>query len=323
MVSIKDIAEKANVSISTVSYALNGSPKITEETRNKILKIAKELNYVPNAAARTLKKSKTNIIGAFVTDYSGQFFGPLLLGIKNTLSTAGYDLVVCTGKESRRFLPEGIIDGAIVLDATYPTDEILKYAERGHKLVLLDREINHENINSVLLDNETGAELAVQELLNIGLKHIVILSGPENSYDSISRLNTARKILEQYPEIQTTVINGDFDKESGAKAGEKIIENYSEPVGVFCLNDEMAIGMYNFLEKTDYEIGRHIYIIGFDNIELAGYIRPRLTTINYSRENWGALAADAMIQLLNNEKVKFDKIPVELIRGESTTISKE
>ncbi|HLU21204.1 MAG TPA: LacI family DNA-binding transcriptional regulator, partial [Bacillaceae bacterium] len=111
MVSIKDIAKQAGVAISTVSYALNGSPKVTEETRAKILAVAKELNYVPNAAARTLKKRKTKIIGAFLTDYGGSFFGELLRGMRKTLNEKGYDLIVCTGKESHRFLPEGIIDG--------------------------------------------------------------------------------------------------------------------------------------------------------------------------------------------------------------------
>lgn len=317
MVSIKDIAKKANVSISTVSYALNGSSKVTEETREKILKIAKELNYVPNAAARTLKKRSTKIIGAFLSDYSGPFFGQLLLGMRRTLNNAGYDLVVCTGKESHRFLPERIIDGAIILDATFQDEDVINNADRGHKLVVLDREIEHPNIERVLLDNKTGAELAIQYLLDKGHKDIYVVTGSKDSYDSIQRLKAVKNIMKNFPEVHFSTIQGDFDKASGEQAAKKILENYTNPVAVFCFNDEMAIGMYNYIEKTNFIIGEHIHIIGFDNIEVSHYLRPRLTTIHYSKEEWGSKAAEQMLKLIHGQKSKSQTISVNLLEGDS------
>src|SRR6478736_6345344 len=106
VVSIKDIAKQAGVSISTVSYALNGSNKVTDETSSKILAIAKELNYVPNAAARTLKKRESKILGVFLTDFRGDVYGDLLSGMKAVCNAQGYDLIVCSGKQSHRMLPE-------------------------------------------------------------------------------------------------------------------------------------------------------------------------------------------------------------------------
>ena len=179
MVSIKDVAKQAGVSISTVSYALNGSTKVTEETTARILTIAKELNYIPNAAARTLKKRETKIIGVFLTDYSGAFYGQLQQGMQETLGRNGYELIVCSGKKTHRFLPEGMIDGAIILDHTFSSEELISFADRGHKIVVLDRELNHPNINLVLLDNKAGARLAIDQLVDKGHRKIFIVTGPK------------------------------------------------------------------------------------------------------------------------------------------------
>jgi LacI family transcriptional regulator len=317
VVSIKDIAKKAGVSISTVSYALNGNPKVTEETAAKILAIANELNYIPNAAARSLKKQETKIIGAFLTNYGGAFYGQLLQGMQEALSLKGYELIVCSGRESHRFLPERMIDGAIVLDVTFSSEELMNYASRGHKLVVMDRELDHPNINQVLLDNRAGATLAIDYLVDKGHRKLYVVTGPNCSYDSNQRLLAARQALKRYGHIQYVEIEGNFNKSAGERAAEQIVKEYTEPVAVFCLNDEMAIGMYNFLAKTNLQVGEHIHIIGFDNIEVAQYIRPRLASIDYSEQKWGALAAEHLLKLLVDETVENERIYVTLIEGNS------
>ncbi|WP_316570857.1 LacI family DNA-binding transcriptional regulator [Neobacillus sp. YIM B06451] len=319
MVSIKDIAKRAGVSISTVSYALNGSTKVTEETRARIMALAEELDYIPNAAARNLKKQETKIIGAYLTDYSGAFYGHLLHGMREKLSKSGYELIVCTGTQSHRFLPERMIDGAIILDASFQDAELLSYAERGHKLVVLDRELMHDNIRQVLLDNQAGAGIAVHTLLDAGLDKLYFVTGPKESYDSTRRLEAARAAVKDNPNVAYTEIQGHFDKESGMAAAEKITKEYSGPVGVFCFNDEMAIGMFNFLSNTEFIIGKDIHIIGFDNIEISHYIDPRLTTIAYSKKKWGAMAAGALLDLIKGESEPNGpmKIQVSLLEGRS------
>jgi LacI family transcriptional regulator len=317
VVSIKDIAKKAGVSISTVSYALNGSPKVTEETSAKILAIADELNYVPNASARNLKRKQTKVIGVFLTDFSGLFYGQLLEGMSESLNRHGYDFIVCSGKQSHRFLPERMIDGAIILDSTFSSEELVNHAERGHKLVVLDRELKHKNINYVLLDNKAGATLAIDHLIEKRHKKIYILTGPKDSYDSNQRLKAARQELARYPHIEHIEIAGDFNKESGEMAAKEIIAEYTQPTAVFCLNDEMAIGIYNYLANTEFEVGKHIHIIGFDNIELAHYTNPKLATIDYSKHKWGALSSDLLLKMINQEPVQNERIYVSLIDGPS------
>ncbi|XJZ27753.1 LacI family DNA-binding transcriptional regulator [Bacillota bacterium Lsc_1132] len=317
MVSIKDIAKKAGVSISTVSYALNGNPKVTEETAAKILAIANELNYIPNAAARSLKKQETKIIGVFLTNYGGAFYGQLLQGMQEALSQKGYELIVCSGRESHRFLPERMIDGAIVLDVTFSSEELLNYANRGHKLVVMDRELDHPNIKQVLLDNKAGATLAIDYLVEKGHQKLYVVTGPNSSYDSNQRLQAARQAVKRYEHIQYIEIEGNFIKPAGERAAEQIVREYTEPAAVFCLNDEMAIGMYNYLGKTNHRVGEHIHIIGFDNIEVAQYIQPRLATIDYSEQKWGAMAAENLLKLLVDESVENERIYVTLIEGDS------
>ncbi|MFG6494954.1 LacI family DNA-binding transcriptional regulator [Fictibacillus sp. UD] len=317
MVSIKDIAKKAGVSISTVSYALNGSPKVTKETSARILAIAKELNYIPSAAARSLKKRETKIIGIYLTDYSGAFYGQLLQGMMETLSENGYELIVCSGKESHRFLPERMIDGAIILDATYKTEELLSHAERGHKLVVMDRRMDHPNISQVLLDNKAGATLAIDYLAEKGHQKIYVVKGPDVSFDAMQRLEAVQKAVQRYSHIEYIELHGDFNKSSGEDAAKQIHQDFSEPVGVFCLNDEMAIGMYNYFSRTNLRVGVDVHIIGFDNIEVSQYIQPRLATINYSKHKWGALASELLLNLIKKQKNEHERINVSLIEGDS------
>ncbi|PLR99080.1 LacI family DNA-binding transcriptional regulator [Bacillus sp. T33-2] len=317
MANIKDIAKKAGVSISTVSYALNGSSKVTPETSAKILAIAKELNYTPIAAARNLKKRETKIIGVFFSEYTGAFYGQLLQGMRETLSQKGYDLIVCSGSQSHRFIPERMIDGAIILDETFSSEEIMRFADLGHKLVVLDREINHPNITKVLLDNKNGSESAIQYFDKQNFTEVYILSGPDGSYDSNQRLSAVRETVKHKQNMTIIEMDGDFTKSSGEEAARQLAREYSAPVAVFCLNDEMAIGMYNYLAKTNYRVGDHFHIIGFDNIEVSHYLQPRLTTIDYSKENWGALASEQLINLISNQPVENKQIPVTLLEGES------
>lgn len=321
MVSIKDIAKKANVSISTVSYALNGSDKVTDETSARILNIARELNYVPNASARNLKKRETKILGVFLTDFRGGVYGDLQHGMKEVSNVLGYDLVVCSGKQSHRMLPERMIDGAVILDHAFQSEELLQYADLGHKIVVLDRELEHPNIIQVLLDNKAGATLAMDCLLEKGHRKIYVVTGPEDSYDSIQRMKGVRLTAERAG-IGIIEIAGNFKKSGGVQAAERIISEFSEPAAVFCLNDEMAVGLYNRLSGTGLCIGEDIHVIGFDNIEVSQYLSPRLTTIEYSKQRWGELASQQLVKLISGEQVEHEKVYVKLIEGQSVGVAK-
>jgi len=318
MAGIRDIARITGRSISTVSLALKGSHKVTEETKEEILKVAKELGYTPNLVAQSMRSGQTRIIGVYLGDYSGPVYGPLLKGMRESLSEKKYDLIACAGKQSRRLLLEKMLDGALILDASFSDEDILSSAELGHKIVLLDRPLIHENISTLLLDNAKGAKLAVENLVKHQVKKVFVVTGPKDSYDSQERLNAATRSLEAHPNLNVAYLLGDFTKESGVEAANQIFQDFNGPIAIFCLNDEMAVGVYNYLKETDYQIGKDVFIVGFDNIELASYIEPRLTTINYSTFEWGKLATDSLLNLLEGNPASHEILEVELIEGQSS-----
>lgn len=136
-------------------------------------------------------------------------------------------------------------------------------------------------------------------------------------FDSRQRLQAVKQTIDRNPDMQYIEIEGDFNKSAGALAGLQIAQEYSGPAAVFCLNDEMAIGMYDYLMTTDIRIGEHIHLIGFDNIELSQYTQPRLATIDYSKQKWGILASEQLLKLIAGDDVEHERIYVTLVKGKS------
>ena len=214
-------------------------------------------------------------------------------------------------------LPERMIDGAVILDHAFSSEELLGYADRNHKIVVLDRELEHKNINQVLLDNKAGATLAMEHLIERGHKKIYVVTGPPGSYDSNQRLKAVKQAADRARDVECIEIEGDFKKSGGQKAAQQILSEFKEPAAVFCLNDEMAIGLCNVLADSPLTVGKDIHLIGFDNIELSRYIQPRLATIDYSKRKWGSLAAEQLIKLIAGEDVENERIYVTLVEGDS------
>ena len=298
MVGIKDIAKAAGVSISTVSYALNGSPKVTEATRAKI-------------------------IAVYLADYGGSFYGELLEGIKKGLAHYNYDMIVCSGQKSHLFLPERMVDGGIILDWTFSTEEIIQFANRGHSLVVLDREISCPNVRKVLLDNKGGATLAMEKIIASDPNKVYLVTGPEEAFDSRQRLEASERELARYG-VEYEVIPSAFTEESGYAAAEIIHSKMTgPPVTIFSFNDEMAVGIYKYFRNKDRKIGTDISLIGFDNIEIGSFLNPSLATISYSKHRWGMVAAEKVVQLINNEEAENESIITSFVEGKSFISNKK
>jgi LacI family transcriptional regulator len=159
--------------------------------------------------------------------------------------------------------------------------------------------------------------LAIDYLAEKGHKKVYVVKGPEESFDARQRLEAVQKAVQRYSYIEYIELGGDFNKPSGEAAAKIIHEGFSEPVGVFCLNDEMAIGMFDYFSRTKLTIGEDVHVIGFDNIETAQYIQPRLATINYSKYKWGALASELLLKLIKNQEVNHERINVSFVEGNS------
>ncbi|MEA4899830.1 MAG: LacI family DNA-binding transcriptional regulator [Eubacteriales bacterium] len=317
MTTIKDIAQRANVSISTVSYALNGNPLVSAETSSRILSIAKEMNYMPNAAARFLKTRKTQIVGVFLASFSGSFYDKLLRGMQEVFVPAKYSVIICSGPQSQRLLTQRMLDGAAILDRHFSDKSLNMLAAHKQPIVVLDRESHHDTTAQVLLDNVGGATQAMDYCYGRGFRRFYIVTGPTGTYDSDMRLAAVQAFLRAHPDVTGHILPGAFDKASGARAAEHIISHGVENAVSFCFNDEMAVGMYNYLQQTTFEIGKDVHIMGFDNIELSQYLSPRLTTINYSLEDWGRRSAQALLNLMQGNPCAPQVIHTSIFEGQS------
>lgn len=321
MHTIKDVARLASVAISTASYALNDTGKVSEKTKEKVLKAAKELGYRPNGVARDLKSNKkTNVICVFVGDLGGPFFSEVIKGIQDVALNNNYNLIACNHNMAQKFLSERRVDGAIILSAFISDKLILRVAGPQFPIVVMDRKLEGEYIYNVLLDNVQGAYRATKHLIELGNKKIAYFSGAPSSYDNVKRFEGYKKALAESGIIfdHNLVVQGQFTEEGGYEATNLLLLNTqlnnNAIDAIFCGNDEMAIGAIRALNEKGIRIPEDISIVGYDDIRLASYIQPPLTTISHHKYGWGAMAANLVLEgLKDNIKFKNILLPSELI----------
>jgi LacI family transcriptional regulator len=327
LATIKDVAKLAGVSISTVSYALNASEKVSETTREKVILAAKELNYVPNNFAKGLKRTSNNLIAVLVHEMFGPFYDNLIKGIQDTASLVGYDLVVFIENGMGRntsvsFLKQNIVKGVIIMTSHIKDEDIKDIASHGMPTVILDRKFNAENVSNVLIDNEKGAYLAMKHLLDLGHRRIAFISGPESSYDNLLRLKGYKKALKEnsIDFDKSLVINADFTENTGYTSVKRFIETVSVlPTAFFSSNDEMAIGALKAFSEKKLSVPKDISLVGFDDIKELKYISPELTTVHRPMYELGSYSAHLLINVIEKKTTNNNlMLDVKLIIRGST-----
>lgn len=312
MATIKDVAKLANVSAATVSYIINDSQKVKEETKEKVLKAIKELDYKPSFAGRMLKMKETKIIGAYVSDLRGYFYGEVLSGLKDCIVSRGYEFVIVTGSTTHRLINENVFDGAIILDSYFNSKELVKYADLGLRIVLMDRDVVHKNISCITLDNDKGIKLGMDYLVNLGYQKIICLTGPGDSYDSMARVTAALKYAKQN-NISLEMTEGNFDEASGYDFAKKTYSKSGCKKAVFSFNDEMVSGIYNYFKQDNKDINEYFDISSFDNINIMQYLGVKLATVDYSKYDWGYRAGELLLNQLNEDTVENETFDVGLV----------
>lgn len=319
MAGIREIAKRAKVSISTVSYALNGSDKVSKKTRDRVIKIADDLNYTPNLAGQTLKKQKTNIIGVYVSDFGGYFYSHIIDGISKKLKEFGYETIICSGgKKARLFLPQKLVDGAIIIDPRFPDDDIEKYAMQGRRIVLLRAGASKGLVSHVLVDNKKGSYSAIDRLSIFKKQTIILVTGPSDSFDSQQRLQFSLERLAHHNILNYRIFKSDFTIDGGKSVAQEILKNGFKQASIFSFNDEMAIGIYDIFKQNHVDLSK-FNIVGFDNDEISSYLVPSLSSINYSKHHWGQVAAESLLEMINGGKVSDKIINTEFLERGSTS----
>lgn len=320
MTTIKDVAKHARVSVTAASYALNGTGTISEDTRKRILQAAEELNYHPNAFARNLKNRKTLTIGVFITRFSGSFYEDILEGIHDAILRTDYEMIVCPESwTKRKILTHRQVDGAVVFDSKIKDETVLKLASARFPIVVLDRFLESDYLLPLLVDNKHGVKEAFHHLYSQGARRIFFVSGAADSFDNMER---RMAFLSEAARHHVTVqcYEGNFTESSGYDAANEIIEAGDLPEAVFCANDQMAIGFIRAMKEHHLKAPDDMAVVGFDDILIARYMQPTLSTIGASRIAWGEAAATQLIDFLEKGKpFRPHRIPTKLIPRESST----
>ncbi|TJY40815.1 LacI family transcriptional regulator [Cohnella pontilimi] len=331
MATIKDVAKLAGVAVSTASIALNGDSKVTPSTRQKVLEAALRLNYQKNGFAMDLKRSQTRTIALILSDLSGPYYSELIRSVQEVTLSKGYDLIACSsvgGRDSTavKFLREKRVDGAIVLAHNISDEDILDAARERFPIVVLDRVLQGEFIIQVLVDGMQGGYSAADYLIRKGHRSIAFISGPPNSYDNRQRYEGFRKALEEHgiAEMPKWNLSGGFQQEGGYQATKMLVMQGDLPSAVFYANDEMALGGLKAFAEAGIRVPEDVSVIGYDDIQLAEYTRPGLTTIRQPKYEAGALSAHILFQCVEKHTVdnKDYKLAVELVeRGSCRAVN--
>lgn len=307
-VTIKDIAKLANVSHTTVSRALNGSPLIKPDTRKKILELAEQLQYVPNYSAKSLVLKKSYTIGLFFTSISNgtsaSFLANVIKGVNGEIDE-NYNLFVrgiddfkdLAAINSQRF------DGIVLMSQSDDDDAFIQHVQNQNiPIVVLNREIDDPFITNILSNDESGAMEATSYLVQQGHERIGIIEGKESFKTAVKRKNGYMQALLQSGLAinKRYMVKGSYDMESGYQAMEKLLGLNNPPSAVFCSNDDMAIGAINAVFAKGLHVPDDISIVGFDNSPFSQYVTPKLTTVQRPIEQISRKGAKKLLELIND-----------------------
>ena len=314
--TIKRIAELANVSSATVSKILNDKDQhISEATRQRVLEIVGREGYIPNGIAKSLRMKRTKTIGIIMPDVMNLFFSELARGAEDAAERKGYSVILCNtdNKESKeeryiQILQEKMVDGIIM---TASERSISKSLERCNiPLVLVDRDIIlDKKVGRITVDNEDGSYRATSFLIEKGCRNIGFISSYEKNIPSAQRLKGyKRAVLDNGLEIDDNkIFLQNYSIESGYIGALRLIEK-STIDGIFCGNDLIAIGVIKALKEKKIRVPEDIKIIGFDDISIAQYLDPPLTTMKQPIYQMGEEAIDMLVAIIENKGIELTKI---------------
>jgi LacI family transcriptional regulator len=315
-ITIKDIARVANVSHTTVARALNNKSRIRKETKERILSIARGLNYQPNFIARSLVMKRTKTLGLVITTIVNPFYTELAHGIERTAIGLGYNIILCcthsdlsVEKQYIDMLKSKGVDGIIFTSAHIEDPNIGGLAEEGFPIVLVNRRTYHpvvkEKVDYVGVDNIRGGFLAVEHLIKLGHKRIGVIGGSSESSVGFERLEGGKKALEAYglEQMENYFLEGDFLKDSGYQGGKRFLKMAEPPTAIFATNDYMALGVYQAILEEGLKIPEEVALIGFNDIEFAAIRGIELTTIGQKKYEMGALSVKTLVEKIEGKKV--------------------
>lgn len=295
MAGISDIANKAGVSLATVSNVLNNRKNVGSDTREKVLRAARELGYVHKVQGADNKR-KTIIVN--FSDFDTLFYLEILHGISDYAQKKNYRILVCTGDDLLHYADPKEVAGVIIIDSHTDDRDITTVADRGLPVITLDRELPHGMVKSMLVDNYEGERQLIEKLIEKGYDSFAFLKGPETE-DCKVRYRAFRDTLKEHdiPFSRNDLYEGDWREKSGSQAARLIMLQQKMPKVLVCANDMMAIGAIRKFQENGIKVPDDIAVCGFDDIIIARYLG--LTTVSVPDYERGFLAGQTLINIVD------------------------
>lgn len=310
-ITIKEIAKMAGVSTTTVSMIINNKAgNISQGTKDRVLNLMKEHNYVPNVMARSLVTKKTHTIGLVIPDITNPFFPEIARGVEDKANQEGYNVIYCntddrTIKEERyiEMLLEKMVDGIIFTASSKRIEGFKNPMNVKIPVILMDREIEFAGIKAKITgNNRLGAYEGVKHLFEYGYKRIVFISGPLVNKPSLDRFEGYKKALKEFQQQSILVLEGDYKIDWGYEAVKKLIARGEAFDGIFCGNDLIAVGVIKSLKEEGLRVPEDVGVVGFDDIYMARLLDPELTTVRQPNYEMGYRAAEMLIDVISGKE---------------------
>lgn len=305
--TIKDVAREARVSVATVSRVFNGKGPVRVDTRDRVLAAAAALRYVPHGGARSLITNRTSTVGVVLPDLYGEFFSELIRGLDLAARRGGYHLLVSGSHSDRDELEaalralRGRVDGLILMSPDLDAATLRANLPDDLPVVLLNCRVAGHRFDTLSVGNVGGAAAMVGHLAGLGHRRIAFVRGAAGNNDAAERLRGFRRAVRRLglPAAAELELAGDFSEESGYRAGPLVLALDPRPDAVFAANDSMAIGLLAALREAGEEVPEGIALAGFDDIPIARFLTPALTTVRVDIARLGARAFERLAAALD------------------------
>ena len=306
-VTIRDVADEADVSATTVSRVFNHDHLVNRETREQVLQVAQRMGYSPNATARSLSNGRTHSIGVVLPAPHGEFFSELIRGLDDAAQDSDHFLLIASShydpEEGASALESmaGRVDGLVVMMPRVRSGPLPQAVDLDLPVVFVNSDLEESRFDLYDMENRAGAAHVVRHMIERGRSQIAAITGPPGSYDVEKRLDGYHQALQAHGLSEGPIVEGDFTQKSGYEAGQNIAEWSSRPDAVFACNDYMAIGAMLAFQEAGIDVPGEIAVAGFDDITSARYANPPLTTVRVPVYEMGRRAGERLLDRVRSD----------------------
>ena len=337
--TIKDIARESGFSLSTVSLVLNNHPRISQETRDKVMQVVRKYNFYPNSAARGLASKSSNTLSVVIPNltrvFSDIYLGEIISGIYERATSQGYKILLdiatdefIRSKEYLKLLVSRRADGMLFIGSDMHADYLKGFEGSQHKFVLVNHWFPETTLNYVCVDYGASARLAASHLLGLGHRKIGLIAGT-NTYTGLKFRDEFLKACAEWPAgaAEVVVVDGgeEWSQRGGYAATTKLMQKAAGLTAIMAANDRLALGAMRWLADNGREVPEDVSVMGVDDIELAGYVNPGLSTVRHDLYQVGIESCNRILQMVRGEITECsDLLPTSLVvRGSTARARKD